>query len=93
MKVKVGEKEFLLKTLKLNDWVVAEEKGLDIGRLQRGDFKLKDLRVLCFIALHCVDPEITEEWVGDNITLEDMTLTDKIVNFIMPKGAKKSKTT
>ena len=91
MRIEVGGKEFQLQELTLNDWVLGEDMGLEIERLQTGRVKLRDLRTLCFIALHRVDEKITEDWVGKNISFTDGSITDSIVNFIMPKEVKKGK--
>ena len=46
MRLTLGGKEFELKSLTLNDWIKAEDLGLDIKRLQNQEIKLKDVRTL-----------------------------------------------
>jgi hypothetical protein len=92
MRLELGGKEFELKPLTLNDWIIAEDMGLDMMKLQKGNVRLRDMRTLCYIVLHRVDPEITEEWIGDKLSLDDMTLFNQIANFIMPKGSGQTET-
>lgn len=91
MRFEIGGKEFELKPLTLNDWILAEDKGLDMTRLQTGKVTMRDLRTLCFIAIHRVDPEVTEEWIGENISLDDSDLVNSIINFISPKEVQEGK--
>lgn len=85
----VGGKEFNLKPLSLNNWIEAEELGLDMGRLKKGNsVKLSDMRTIVYVALKRAAPEdaeITLEWVGESLDLGDMDAFKVITNFIMPK--------
>lgn len=87
MRLSIGGKDFDLKPLTLNDWIKAEDMGLDVSRLQKQDVKFKDLRTLAFVAVNKVDADVTLEWVGENICLEDMEVLVQLTNFIKPKAA------
>jgi len=84
MRLTLGGKEFELKSLTLNDWIKAEDLGLDIKRLQNQEIKLKDVRTLTYIALVKCDNSITPEWVGDNLSIDNMEVFKTITNFIRP---------
>lgn len=86
MRLVLGGKEFELKPLTLNDWIEAEDLGLDMKRLQRAEAKFKDMRLLAFIAIKKVDPTITIDWVGEAITLDNMEVLTQVSNFISPKA-------
>lgn len=92
-RLEFGGKEFELKPLTLNDWIEAEDLGLDITRLQKKDVKIRDMRTLVYVALHKADPTVAIEWVGENLALDNMEVFNKIVGFIMPKGSQVSETT
>ena len=89
-RLRVGNKDFDLKPLSLNDWIKAEELGLDMGRLQKKEgVKLSDMRTIVFVALRRAAPddaEVTLDWVGENLNLTDTSTFEVISNFIMPKA-------
>lgn len=89
MKLSLGGKNFELKPLNLNDWVKIEDSGINLDDAMKGKIKFKDLRTIAFVALHKVDNSIDENWVGENIALDDMGVITKIINFISPKGSAK----
>lgn len=85
MRLTLGGKEFELKLLTLNDWIRAEDLGLDMERLRTKEkIKLKDIRTLVYISLSKCDNSITPEWVGENISFDNMEIFNQIVNFIKP---------
>lgn len=85
MRLTLGNKEFELKLLTLNDWIRAEDLGLDMERLRTKEkIKLKDIRTLVYVSLSKCDNSITPEWVGENISLDNMETFNQIVNFIKP---------
>lgn len=86
MRLKIGGKEFELKPLNLNDWIEAEDLGIDMARLRREDIRFRDLRALAFVAVKKVDSTITLEWIGENLGLDDMEVIKDLTNFISPKG-------
>lgn len=88
VKVTVGGKEFILKTLTLNDWVKLENLGVSLSRLQKNEVKFSDMRAMVTVALQAASPEdksVTETWVGDNIGIEDPAV-EAVINFITVKG-------
>jgi len=84
MRLTLGGKEFELKSLTLNDWIKAEDLGLDIKRLQNQEIKLKDVRTLTYIVLVKCDSSITPEWIGENLSIDNMEVFKEITNFIKP---------
>ena len=84
MRLTLGGKEFELKSLTLNDWIKAEDLGLDIKRLQNQEIKLKDVRTLTYIVLVKCDSSITPEWIGENLSIDNMEVLKTITNFIRP---------
>lgn len=84
----LGGKEFELKTFNLNDWIELQEKGVDFNKYKDGAVPpMKDLRTLVWVAVKKATPEITEEWIGEQLSTENMgEVVNAIVNFINPSG-------
>lgn len=88
MRLEFGGKVFDLKPLSLNDWIEAEDMGLEQKRLQdKENVRFRDLRTLAYIAIKKVDPVVTLEWVGENISLDNMEVLNQLINFIGGKGS------
>lgn len=89
MRLKFANKEYELKSLTLNDWIDAEENGLNLKRLQDpNNLNFKDIRLLVFIIVKKVDPETTLEYIGEHLNLDNMgSILEQVSNFIKPKGA------
>ena len=90
MRLKLGDREFDLKPLTLNDWIEGEDMGLDISRMGRKDVKLRDLRTIAYLAAKAAAPEdesITPEWVGKQINLGDKEVFEQLQNFISESSA------
>lgn len=81
-RLKLGDKEFVLKPLTIGDFSKLEEMGVDImGGKQT--LNIQGIQKLIFVALNKADTEVTMEWVGDNISLtEDKEAIETITNFI-----------
>lgn len=86
MRLVLGGKEFDLKPLTLNDWIEAEDLGLDMRKLQRQETRLRDFLILAFVAVKKVDPTVTMQWVGEVISLDNMEVLAEVANFINLKG-------
>lgn len=91
----LGGREFELKTFNLNDWIELGEKGVDFNKYKDGTAPtMKDLRTLIWVAVKKVDPAVTEEWVGEVLTIDAMTeVVNTVVNFINPSGTENQQPT
>lgn len=91
MKLTFGGKDFELKDLTLNDWIKAEDLGLKLSKLSKlkddpEALSMKDIRTFVFIVLSRADATITDIWVGDNLSLDNMQeVMSAVGNFITPK--------
>ncbi len=85
MRLKFGGKEFDLKPLNLNDWIAAEDLGLDMQRMSKKEVKIRDMRTIVFVACKKAAPEdveVTEEWVGENLDFKNTEVFKQVQNFI-----------
>ena len=87
MRLTIADKEFDLKKFTLRDWVKLEERGLSMKALNKGEYGFKDIANIAVVALCKADPDITEDWVLDNLDLDNVEVMESIANFISPKGS------
>jgi DNA helicase TIP49 (TBP-interacting protein) len=86
-KLKIGEREFEMDRLNINDIMVMDEKIGDITKLGQEEKlrdKLKNIRYVVWYALHLKDESLTEEDVGKLITVFDAQKT--VADFLEAVG-------
>jgi len=94
MILKIGGKEFELKPFVLNDYIELKDNGVDFEELKKGQFEFKALRALIFQAVKRAGGDVPIEWVGDNITTDDIPKISEVIgNFFNPKESQSTKTT
>lgn len=95
MKLKLGGKEFELKSMTLNHVAELENKGIDLMTFNKdGGFKMSYMKDIVFGLIKGQDPIVTLEWVGEVIDLQNYAeVSKKITSFLAPKSTPAKATT
>lgn len=85
MDLKIGDKTFVLQDLNLNDYIEMEDAGLNLKKMQSGEVTIRDFRLLCYTLIHKVDKEVTIEWVGENMSINNTEVFKAVTQFFTEK--------
>ena len=88
MELTLGGKVITLKNLTLNDWIKAEDLGLDMRRLPKAeDFKFSHIRTMVYVVLSAGDKTITLDWVGEQLNESNMNEVTKTVTDFFTRNS------
>lgn len=95
MKLELGGKTFEVNPMTLNQVRELEEKGINLMSFSKeGSFKMSYIGDIVHILVKKQDPTITLEWVGEQIDMSNFQeVSEKITDFLAPKGVKAKPTT